>query len=241
MKRAFLIELTIFRDYGKQLLALGVLVSILIGLGTGTALATPAVLACMFFMMGAMSAAAYDEQNDWALFRLTMPLSRRDVVLGRYAAIAVLGLAGAATGIAVAVVLSAVAGTVGLPGNLAQTFLLDGDQPLAMAFATAFCVLVGATVAAVVTPIYFRLGQTKATQLLPTIIVMLFVVPVVLLGNSGLLDAGELDWQWLVDILSYIETPLGVAVGCTVMLAAAAAVLGISTAVSLKLYEGREL
>ena len=46
----------------------------------------------MFFMMGAMGLAAYDELNHWGLFRLTLPLSRRDVVLGRYGAIVTLGL-----------------------------------------------------------------------------------------------------------------------------------------------------
>ena len=31
MRRAYLIELTVFRDYGKQLLALGFLVAVLVG------------------------------------------------------------------------------------------------------------------------------------------------------------------------------------------------------------------
>lgn len=241
MKRAFLIECTIFRDYAKQLLALGILVSLLVGVGTGTGLATPAVLACMFFMMGAMAAAAYDEQNNWALFRLTLPLSRRDVVLGRYAAITTFGLIGAITGIAVSLLLSVIAHVAGLPADIADTFSLEGEAICGMFFVSAFCTLIGSTVASVVTPIYFRLGQTKATQLLPTIIVMLYVVPIVLIGNSGLLDAGTIDWTWLANILTAIESPAGVAAGCAVMLALSAVLLGVSAAISLKLYERREL
>ena len=110
-----------------------------------------------------------------------------------------------------------------------------------MAFATTFCLLIGAVVASVVTPIYFRLGQTKATQLLPTIIVMIFVLPVVFLGNSGLLDGALPGLEQISAFLAYIETPEGLAVGCAGMVAAAAAILAASAAISLKLYETREL
>ena len=117
MRRAYLIELTVFRDYGKQLLALGFLVAVLVGCGMQTVLAAPSIITCMFFMMGAMGAAAYDEQNDWGRFRLTMPLSRRDVVLGRYGAIVTLGLGGMAVGLLAALAIGAVASAVELPGS----------------------------------------------------------------------------------------------------------------------------
>ena len=241
MKRAYLIELTIFRDYGRQLLALGFLVAVLVGCGMQTVLAAPSIITCMFFMMGAMGAAAYDEQNDWGLFRLTMPLSRRDVVLGRYGAIVTLGLGGMVVGVLAALATSAVAAAVELPGGLSEALALNGDTLSAMAFATTFCLLIGATVASVVTPIYFRLGQTKATQLLPTFVVLLFVLPVVFLGNSGLLDGALPGLEQVAAFLAYIETPEGLVVGCTGMVVAAAAVLAASAAISLRLYEGREL
>ena len=239
MKRAYLIELTVFRDYGKQLLALGFLVAVLVGCGMQTVLAAPSIITCMFFMMGAMGAAAYDEQNDWGRFRLTMPLSRRDVVLGRYGAIVTLGLGGMAVGLLAALAIGAVASAVELPGELSQVLALDGGTLSAMAFATTFCLLIGSTVASVVTPIYF--GQTKATQLLPTIIVMLFVLPVVFLGNSGLLDGALPGLEQIAAFLAYIETPEGLVVGCAGMVAASAAILALSAALSLRLYETREL
>ena len=46
MKRAFLLEMTIFRDYARQLVGLGLLVSLCIGLGMQTPLAMPATLTC---------------------------------------------------------------------------------------------------------------------------------------------------------------------------------------------------
>ena len=241
MKRAYLIELTVFRDYGKQLLALGFLVAVLVGCGMQTVLAAPSIITCMFFMMGAMGAAAYDEQNDWGRFRLTLPLSRRDVVLGRYGDIVTLGLGGMAVGVLAALALGVVASAVELPGELSEALSLSGDTLSGMAFATTFCLLIGATVASVVTPIYFRLGQTKATQLLPTIIVMIFVLPVVFLGNSGLLDGAIPGLDQIAAFLAYIETPEGLVVGCAGMVAATAVILAASAALSLRLYETREL
>lgn len=241
MKTAYLIEMTIFRDYARQLIGLGALVSLCIGFGMQTPLAMPATLTCMFFMMAAMGLAAYDELNRWGLFRLTLPLSRRDVVFGRYAAIVTLGLMGMAVGIAAACIVMGAAALVPLSSDLAEAFSFDAGMLGAMLFTTAFTLLIGATVASVVTPLYFRLGQTRATQILPTAIVLLFVVPVVILGNSGMLDGGVPGLGLLSRALEALETPMGMAVGVLACVLAATALLSVSVAISLKLYEHREL
>ena len=84
MKRAFLIEMTVLKSYVRQLVGLGFFVSIFVSIGMQRIVSVPGILTMMMFMMGSMSAAAYDEQSGWGLFRLTMPVSRRDVVLARY-------------------------------------------------------------------------------------------------------------------------------------------------------------
>ncbi len=241
MKNAYLIEMTIFRDYARQLVALGALVSLCIGLGMQTPLAMPATLTCMFFMMSAMGLAAYDQLNHWELFRLTLPLSRRDIVLGRYAAIVTLGLLGMVVGTLGAVAIMAVVTAAGVPGEVGEAFAYDPDMLSVMAVVSCFTLLIGAVVASVVTPLYFRLGQTRATQILPTIIVLMFVIPVVILGNSGMLDGGIPGMELLSGALEALETPAGMAVGCVILIALSAAALCISAAISLKLYEKREL
>ncbi len=241
MKRAYLIEMTIFRDYAKQLVGLGLIVSLCIGLGMQTPLAMPATLTCMFFMMGAMGLAAYDELNHWGLFRLTLPLSRRDVVLGRYGAIVTLGLAGMVVGLVGALVAMGVAGALGLGGEVGEAFSFDAELMGPMLFVTSFTLLIGSVVASVVTPIYFRLGQTRATQILPTAIALLFVVPVAVLGNSGMLDGGIPGLDLLSDLLAALETPAGMVAGVAACVAVSAVALAVSAALSLKLYERREL
>lgn len=241
MRRAYAIEMTIFRDYARQLVGLGLLVSLCIGAGMQTPLAMPATLTCMFFMMSAMGLAAYDQLNHWELFRLTLPLSRRDVVLGRYAAIVTFGLLGMAVGLAGALAATGVATAVGLPGELGEAFAFDAGLLGVMAVTTCFTLLIGSVVASVVTPLYFRLGQTRATQILPTVIVLLFVVPVAFLGNSGMLEGGVPGMGLVSAALEALDTPAGMAVGCVVLVALSAAALAISAAVSLRLYDRREL
>lgn len=238
MKRAYLIELIIFRDYGKQLLPLGFLVAALIYCGTKTILAGPSIITILYFMMGAMGAAAYDEQNDWGRFRLTLPLSRRDVVLGRYGAIVTLGLGGMAVGLLAAFAISAVAHAVELPGELSQALALDAGALSAMTLSTASSLLIGSAVASIVTPIYFCLGQTKATQLLPMFIVVIFNLPLVF---SGLLGGSLPGIEYIDALFAYSETPEGLMLSCVGMVAAAAAILGLSAAIALRLYETREL
>ena len=241
MKRAYLMELTIFRDYIRQLMGVGFFVAIFVSAGMGSIVAAPAILTMMFFMMGTMAAAAYDEQSGWGRFRLTMPVSRRDIVLGRYGVIVTLGLVGLVAGWAACAVLLALSGVVDLPFGLSQAIAFDQEMLQGAVFATAFCLALGALIAAIETPIYFRFGQNKTTQWLPMITVLLFVGPMLIVNGTGILDSGAVHMETITRLLGFIETPIGVAVCFGIAVAFAVVVLGISAAVSLKLYERREL
>lgn len=241
MKRAYQIEMTVISQYVRQLFGLGVFVAACTCAGMQSIAAAPGVLTCMYFIMGALATSAYDEQNGWGLYRLTMPLSRRDVVYGRYGAIATIGLIGMAAGLIGATALSAIATVAPLPGDLSETFSLTQDNVQAMMFACALCAVIGSGVAAIETPIFMRFGQTKATQWIPMISVFLFIGPMVILGATDGLGnfAGIADAVRAV--FAFIETPLGVAASIAVSLVAVFLILGISAAVSLRLYNRREL
>lgn len=242
MKRAYLIEITVLKSYLRQLVFLGFVVAFFISLGMQSIVAVPAMLTMLMFMMSAMSAAAYDEQSNWGLFRLTMPVSRRDIVLARYGAIATVGLMGAGIGLAVAAVLTAGATLLPLPlpAEAVQALAYNPENVLGCLFSVGFCLMMGSVVAGVITPVYFRFGQTKATQYLPLITVLLFILPIVAL-NGGMLDNGAIHLSDLARLLDFIESPAGVAVSMAVFAAIAAVALALSAAVSLKVYEKREL
>lgn len=241
MKRAYLIELSIFKGYGLQLLVLGFVIALFVGVGMQTTIVAPAILTSMFFIMAAMGTAIYDEQNNWGLYRLTLPLSRRDIVASRYLVIVTLGLAGTAAGVAAAAVVSGVASAVQLPDGMSELLVLDAGGVTAMLFASAFCVFMGSLIAGIVTPVYFKLGQTKATQLIPTVVVVIFIAPMLVIANSGLLDSSILNSGFFADVMAFLDSPAGVGAGIAVLLAVSAVILAASAAVSLKLYEKREL
>ncbi len=54
----------------------------------------------------AQALALYDDRRDWSRFRLTMPLTRTGVVLGRYAFLAAVAVAGTLMGVALYLVVT---------------------------------------------------------------------------------------------------------------------------------------
>lgn len=152
MKRAYLIEMTVLGGYAKRLLGTALIMSVCIGLSMRSLIVVPGILAVMFFTVGAITSSAYDEHNDWGLFRLAMSVSRRDVVLGRYGATTTLGLLGAAVGAAAAFVPGAAATVLPLSGDLAEGLRLSPDGLRAMGLSTACCLAAEALITAVETP-----------------------------------------------------------------------------------------
>ena len=185
MRRAYLIEMTDLRDYARQLLGLGLFIAICLSVGMHSIVAVPGLLCMLYFIMGALSTAAYDEQNNWGLYRLTLPVSRRDVILGRYAVIVTLGISGMLVGLIGTLGLSVVISVLNVSSDIQSLFALTQEHVMTVIFTMMFCMLMGVVVASVETPIYVRFGQTKATQWVPLITIVLFIAPFLLFGGSG--------------------------------------------------------
>ena len=62
-----------------------------------------------------------------------------------------------------------------------------------------------------------------------------------IVNGTGILDGGAIPMETIAQVLGFIETPAGVAACFGIALVVAAVALGVSAAVSLKLYERREL
>lgn len=110
-----------------------------------------------------------------------------------------------------------------------------------MGLSTACCLAAEALITAVETPVCLRFGQTKATQWLPLVVFALVLGPGLALGASGLLDGDALVAGSLADLSALTDTPLGALACSGALLVLAAAALCISTPVSIRLYEHREL
>lgn len=236
MMRMFKMELAVFGQYLRQLAFSILFMAVCFTVGMGSTSMLPGTIFMMGMFSLSNSASHYDEQNDWAAFRLTMPVSRRDVVLGRYLFV----LAGTLTvSLLVAVaacLLSWMGGASLLPEVVASVVCLDADMVQAGVFTLAFCSAMGFVIASVSMPVFFKFGQTKATQWLPFIMMFLGVAPVMAGGFMG--EEAIVPMQ---QALSFAETPEGLTSFTVGALIFGAVCYAVSALVSLRVYKAREL
>lgn len=236
MMRMLKMELTVFGQYLRQLALSILFMAVCFTAGMGSTSALPAIIFMMGMFSLSNSASHYDEQNDWAAFRLTMPVSRRDVVLGRYLFV-LAGTLIASLFVAVAAcLLSWMGGASLLPEVVANVVRLDADMIRAGVFALASCSAMGFVIASVSMPVFFKFGQTKATQWLPFIMMFLGVAPVLAGGFMG--EEAIVPMQ---QALSFVETPEGLASFTAGALLFGAVCYAVSALVSLRVYKAREL
>lgn len=236
MMRMVKMELVVFGQYLKQLSFSILFMAVCFAAGTGGTSALPGIIFMMGMFSLSNSASNYDERNDWAAFRLTMPVSRKEVVLGRYlfvlaGALSVSLLVGAA-----ALVLSILGDASVLPEVVARVVRLDADALQAGLFTLAFCSAMGFVIASVSMPVFFKFGQTKATQWLPFIMMFLGVAPFLIVGFMG-----EEAMAAAQQALSFAETPEGLAMFAAGALLFGLACYAVSALISLRVYKARDL
>lgn len=236
MMRMVKMELVVFGQYLKQLSFSILFMAVCFAAGMGSTSALPGIIFMMGMFSLSNSASNYDERNDWAAFRLTMPVSRKEVVLGRYlfvlaGALSVSLLVGAA-----ALVLSILGDASVLPEVVARVVRLDADALQAGLFTLAFCSAMGFVIASVSMPVFFKFGQTKATQWLPFIMMFLGVAPFMVVGFMG-----EEAMMAAQRALAFAETPEGLAAFAAGACAFDLMCYAVSCAISLRIYSARDL
>lgn len=223
----------------------------------GTALFVAAIFALAMDASGVLCAAtivivlsvvnrlmAYDEQNNWQAFRQALPLSRGQVVCGRYVTVALCVFASLLVGIAVALLTDLVISVVvsmhpGLQLNnwselldlslrlrdLVELFVACGAAGVAVSFFGLALTL----------PFMFRFGFTRGARYIPLVFVVLSLL--VFLGMEGISSSG-FDPATLAPLLENTGTIVGISLGVVLV---SLVVYGLSCLVSLRLYATREL
>ena len=223
----------------------------------GTALFVAAIFALAMGASGVLCAAAivialsvvnrlmaYDEQNNWQAFRQALPLSRSQVVCGRYVTVALCVFASLLVGIAVALLIDlgiSVAISIN-PGLQLNTWSELVDLSLRLRDLVELFVACGAAGVAVsffglalTLPFMFRFGFTKGARYIPLVFVALSLL--MFLGMEGLSSSG-FDPASLAPLLENTGTIVGISLGAVLV---SLVVYGLSCLVSLRLYTTREL
>lgn len=236
MMRMVKMELVVFGQYLKQLSFSILFMAVCFAAGTGSTSALPGIIFMMGMFSLSNSASNYDEHNGWATFRLTMPVSRREVVLGRYLFVLAGALSVSLLVAAAALVLSMLGQASMLPEVVARVVRLDADAMQVGLFTLAFCSAVGFVIASVSMPVFFKFGQTKATQWLPFIMMFLGVAPFMIVGFMG----GE-AMMAAQRALAFAETPEGLAAFVAGACAFGLVCYAVSCVISLRIYSARDL
>ena len=223
----------------------------------GTALFVAAIFALAMGASGVLTAAtivialsvvnrlmAYDEQNNWQAFRQALPLSRRQVVCGRYVTVALCVFASLLVGIAVTLLTDLVISVVvsmhpGLQLNSWSELIDLSLQPFDLLELFVACGAAGIAVSffglALALPFMFRFGFTKGTRYIPLVFVALSLL--VFLTMQGISSSG-FDLASLAPLLENTGTIVGISLGVVLV---SLVVYGLSCLISLRLYTTREL
>lgn len=230
MKAMIFSDLITSRNSFVQLLLVSVVICGFLAWGTGEVIVGTAAMATMAPLMYLFSIFAYDEINGWERFRLTLPLTKRQVVYGRYVSMLIVSVVSLLAAWLISMVFLAI--IQGWGGFGASTELTTPESPLAI----LDCGLAGfvfiVVLAALTLPLLMRFGMNKATRLLPLLVVVVVVLGSVAIGNIS----GGLD---LTAMRTFLDTHMvALAIGACVL----AVVLYLASAfIAARLYQAREL
>ena len=235
MLRMMKMELAVLKKYLKQITFTMLIVIVCLVAGMGSLTSVPGVAFLMVTFSVSMSASGYDDQNGWGSYRLVMPVTRREVVQGRYALNLLLAIAAAVAAVLMTAFI-ALGSAVELPEFLANLAVWDNQQLEATLAASISCACIGLCICSVTLPAYFKFGMTKATQYLPFIMIFLSVAPFLVLGVIGgpLLDQVK-------GAIELAETTGGLGLIAFAALAISLAVYAASSFIAVRLYSARDL
>ena len=236
MKAMLFSDLITMRRTLTQLFATCFICGLVISFSIGTIAAAGGCFAAAIPMASMISVASYDEANNWQCYRFTLPMTRRDVVVGRYLALVVTMVACVVFGAIACYLIVGIASLVDAKeGFLAA--LAFGETTHEEIWASlglgSFVVLI---VLAVTLPLIMRMGLTRGTRILPIVVMFLAVGGFALFKENGPLGplAAQLDTTWL-------STPAGVLSASAGLIGVALVALVVSMIVAIRLYEKRDL
>lgn len=236
MLRMMKMELAVLKKYLKQDTFTTLIVIVCLVAGMGSLTSVPGAAFLMETFSVSIIVSAYDDQNGWGSYRLVMPVTRREVVQGRYALNLLLAIAAAVVAAVLMTAFIALGSAVELPEFLANLAVWDNQQLEATLAASISCACIGLCICSVTLPAYFKFGMTKATQYLPFIMMFLGVAPLLVLGVIGgpLLDQVK-------GAIELAETTGGLGLIAFAALAISLAVYAASSFIAVRLYSARDL
>ena len=220
------------KKYLLSQLVTGMIVAVLIGTFMGNVYTALVLLTVLIPFTLVFTIISLDERNNWQSLRLTLPLSRTDIVLGRYASALLFTICGLVLGfVAVGIVFAL---SLVLPEVVSFEDMMGdfGWQPLVLVSVGGLGMML--IMLSIILPMTTRFGMTKAVRYVP--LLFLLFIP---LGYVADLT-GFASQQFVLDFVNWVKSPEGSLQLTALVAVATCAIYAVSGAISLKLYERRE-
>ncbi len=232
MKAMILSDMLTAKKYLVQQLVVALLVGGFVCIVMENLYVVAPMLAVLIPFSLAFTIIALDERGDWQQFRLALPLSRADVVVGRYLSLGLLALIGMVTGLVLTGLVIAAAQLLPSVPQLAN--LMTNFSWQAVLFSSVIGLAVILFMLAITMPLVSRFGMTKAVRYLPLIVII----------GVMLLLTGLKDFEapaFLLDFIAWVATPAGTVAVAAGTLIIMLVLYALSATVAVKLYAKREL
>lgn len=223
MKAMLQSEFAIIRSMGPSLAATFAVVCVFIC----WAMKTPAMMCAvcaMYPMIITFSLMGYDTTNGWERYRAALPLSRRDIIAGRYASVLVTS---------VVAIVAAVA--LGFASQMLLAHVFDDFEQVAPAELASACVASTALVlaiAACMMPFMVKFGNTKGVRYAACAFMLAFCLDAVIIGQF-------IDPSAMLAATEWIDSHGALLVGG--LCAAATALYAASCAISMRIFQKKDL
>lgn len=230
IRNAYTTDMAVLRQYLMQGIPMALFISLVFSWALRSPLVAPTIDVFVLYAMSAIIPSAYDDQNNWGTFRITLPMSRRDAVIARYLVAVTLAGIALALGFITFALLDLWGVAIGL-------WAAASVPQMALTFMGAFAgVFVGSLMTSFCLPLLFKFGTARLTQMFPFIVLIITVVPVMI----GLQFKYQLA-RAVFAFMAFVAGPYGATIMIIGFTIASLIILAISAGVSIRTYEKREL
>lgn len=251
MKTMVLSDFVVMRRNLVQLVVTCFIVTVVIALAMNSTLAVVGgCFGAMIPLLCLFSVASYDELNGWQAYRLALPVSRRDVMAGRYLSVLAVTVASVLLGALVSYALGAVAEAItpqaaaefggmwnyeSSEGAFLSALSISSNPPEAIWGSAVGGASMALLIGAITLPFIAKVGLTKSTRFIPIAVVVVFLAVFAALGEGGPLSGYVPGFvQWLLTSESAVTMLIAILAALSLIL------YGASLLIAMRLYETRE-
>lgn len=236
MRKMISLDFVVMRNAAPSILLTSAIVVVALVVGMRSLLSPLAAVAAMVPLLMFTTLGAYDDNGGWGSFRLALPLSRAQVVVGRYASLLLVALASGLVLFGLGAAVWAVASSA--PGDFAAG--LRGSVGL-VGLAAGVCAALSCALAAcaVALPLFVRFGLSKGVRFVPLFVAIALAFGMAVMSSSG---SPFESMSWGIALIQWLDAgEAHLLVAAVVVLAGALLVYAVSALVAVRLYARREL